>query len=171
MSILGSMRTIQRVEVRLHQLPQHGPQRLLYSRRLPPRGAAVRGRHRSLIRLEQALQVLEILLKDGGLRHGAPGVILGPRCTSATSELVENEHESEVGARIEVHYGKCRRRLTLVSPSEEKHKMSTILNDLSAVPDGALDAVLLKSVEMPAEPPQSAGTTSRARWTCKSWTV
>ena len=40
---------------------------------------------------------------------------------------------------------------------EEKHKMSTILNDLSAVPDGALDAVLLKSVEMPEGTPTVRG--------------
>ena len=41
----------------------------------PPRGAAVR----RLIRLEQALQVLEVLLKDRRLGRGAPGVIIAPR--------------------------------------------------------------------------------------------
>ena len=35
--------------------------------------------------------------------------------------------------------------------------MSEILNDLSAVPDGALDAVLLKSVEMPEGTPTVRG--------------
>ena len=38
-----------------------------------------------------------------------------------------------------------------------EYTMSDILNDLSAVPDGALDAVLLKSVEMPEGTPTVRG--------------
>lgn len=38
-----------------------------------------------------------------------------------------------------------------------EYTMSEILNDLSAVPDGALDAVLLKSVEMPEGTPTVRG--------------